>query len=105
MSPECRVAVLAAAFWLRSELGAELDLTWVPSEHASIALQPLPGQIAVTTGISDTDALSERIDYDKRRSLITLAYCSSWVVAHDIAHVLGIAPDIDVDLLMHRDSR
>ena len=104
MSPQCRHATYAAVTYLVG-MGAMLTVTWVEQDHPSISLEPRPEQIAISAGLTnDPSALVETLQMGPRRGEVVVGYCSTWLITHELAHLLGMESRLPTDVLMHLDG-
>lgn len=106
MSPECRSSTRRAVEYL-AELGAPIDLVWVPFDHASLALEPRDQEVAVTAGLtSSSQTFADAYVWPTAagmvaRAQVVLGACTPWVVTHELAHTLGMQDEIDPEELLH----
>lgn len=109
MSPDCRDATAAAVAYLRT-IGAPIEVAWVESIHSSVSLEPRPGEVSVHTGLAhDNSSLADSYvwpttEAQVEKAEIVLSVCSTFAVAHELSHVVGLQHQLDIEALLHPAS-
>lgn len=105
MSPECMRATHHAVERMGA-LGAKLALVYVEEDHRAFGMAPHTGEVTIHAGLpSETHALAETATIATPggvalRADIIVGECAEDVIAHELAHVVGLGGVVDHELLM-----
>jgi hypothetical protein len=109
MSPDCQRATTVAVEHLNA-LGGELELVFADLDHVAFWAQrhgevtvhdgmpTRPGDLAETTVVRSEDG-------DVLSADVSVGLCTPSVVAHELAHLVGLEQAVDHEALMHADGR
>lgn len=107
MAPGCQRAVTVAVEHLGA-LGGELELVFADLDHPAFwaqrrgevtvhdGLPTRPGDLAETTVVRSDDG-------DVVSADVTVGLCTPSVVAHELAHLVGLEVAVDYERLFHAD--